>query len=128
MQVTGHEPKSVSVVLSDGILVITFHEALTPAEMTLAESVDGGARLKELQRELFNNSNSGFRRDVNRISGRKVREAAVEIDTMTGASSMSLRQTPKCRFSFAQRVFSGEHGRSVEQKINLSARKTTGSP
>jgi uncharacterized protein YbcI len=33
-----HVPKSVSVVLSEGTLVITLHEALSPAEKALART------------------------------------------------------------------------------------------
>ena len=38
---TGHVPKSVTVVLSDNTLVITLHEALSPAERALANSPGG---------------------------------------------------------------------------------------
>ncbi len=31
-QRTGHQPKAVTVVLSDDTLVVTLHDALTPAE------------------------------------------------------------------------------------------------
>ena len=33
-----HVPKSVTVVLSEGTLVITLHEALSPAEKSMAKS------------------------------------------------------------------------------------------
>ena len=35
---TGHTPKAVTVVASDETVVITMHEALTPAEKVLARS------------------------------------------------------------------------------------------
>jgi hypothetical protein len=37
-RVTGHAPKSVTVVLCDNTLVITLHGALSPAEKALAQS------------------------------------------------------------------------------------------
>ena len=40
-QTTGHAPKAVTVVLSDDTLVITLHDALTPAERALAKSAHG---------------------------------------------------------------------------------------
>jgi uncharacterized protein YbcI len=36
-QRTGHAPKAVTVVLSEDTLVITLHEALSPAEKALAK-------------------------------------------------------------------------------------------
>src|SRR5689334_6332592 len=35
---TGHVPKSVTVVLSEGTLVITLHDALSPAEQAMAKN------------------------------------------------------------------------------------------
>jgi len=40
-QRTGHEPRSVSVVLSDDTPVVTLHEALTPAETALLKDSRG---------------------------------------------------------------------------------------
>ena len=44
-QRTGHAPKAVTVVLGEDTLVITLHEALSPAEKVLARptSVDGAS-------------------------------------------------------------------------------------
>ncbi len=41
---TGHAPKAVTVVLSEDTLVVTLHEALTPAERDLAQSAAGAAQ------------------------------------------------------------------------------------
>src|SRR2546429_3044110 len=46
LQRTGHAPKAVTVVLSDDTLVVTLHEALSPAEKALACSPDGAARVQ----------------------------------------------------------------------------------
>ena len=48
-----HAPKSVTVVLSEGTLVITLHGALSPAETALARSPAGAAEMQELYRQLF---------------------------------------------------------------------------
>src|SRR5438105_608973 len=42
-----HMPKSVTVVLSEGTLVITLHEALSPAERVLSNSPEGAAQMQE---------------------------------------------------------------------------------
>lgn len=46
-------PKSVTVVLSEGTLVITLHEALSATERALAKSPTGVAHLKNLHRQLL---------------------------------------------------------------------------
>ena len=71
---TGHVPKWVNVVLSENTLVITLHEALTPAERALAKSPAGAARVQEFHRQLFNNSSVTLRKEIQRITGVEVRE------------------------------------------------------
>lgn len=44
-QSTGHEPKAVTVVLSDDTLVITLHEALSSAEQDVAKNAGGAAQV-----------------------------------------------------------------------------------
>jgi uncharacterized protein YbcI len=83
-QSTGHAPTDVTVVLSDDTLLITLHAALTPAEKALAQNPAGAAEIQEFHRQLFSNSNASLRQDVQRISGREVREAAAEVDPQTG--------------------------------------------
>src|SRR5271170_2054440 len=51
-----HVPKSVTVVLSEGTLVITLHDALSPAEKALARSPAGAAQMQEFHRQLFASS------------------------------------------------------------------------
>jgi uncharacterized protein YbcI len=84
-QRTGHAPQAVTVVLGEDTLVITFHDALTPAEKALAKSPAGAARVQEFHRQLFANSSDEFWQEIKRITGRSVREAAAEIETATGA-------------------------------------------
>jgi hypothetical protein len=45
-----HVPKSVTVVLSESTLVITLHDALSPAEKAMAQSPAGAAQMQEFHR------------------------------------------------------------------------------
>ena len=80
-----HVPKSVTVVLSEGTLVITLHEALSPAERALAKSPKGRAEIQELHRQLFAGSSESLRKEISRITGMEVREATAEVEPATGA-------------------------------------------
>jgi uncharacterized protein YbcI len=84
-QRTGHAPKAVAVVLSEDTLVITLHEALTPAERALAQSAAGAIRVQEFHRQLFSNSSESLRQEIKRITGRDVRESSAEVEPATGA-------------------------------------------
>lgn len=84
-QSTGHAPKVVTVVLSEDTLVITLHDALTPAEKAVAKSADGAAQVQEFHRQLFASSSEALRQEIKRITGRQVREAAAEIEPTTGS-------------------------------------------
>ena len=84
-QRTGYPPKAVTVVLSDDTLVVTLHEALSPAEKALANTAEGAARLQEFHRELFKDSVDLLRQEIKRITGVAVGEAAAEMETTTGA-------------------------------------------
>lgn len=83
-QRTGHAPSAVTVVLSDDTLVVTLHEALTPAEIALARNPQGAAKVQEFHRQLFANSTEEMRQVIKRITGRAVREAAAEVETASG--------------------------------------------
>jgi uncharacterized protein YbcI len=84
-QRTGHPPTAVTAVLLKDTLVVALDDALTPAELSLAKSAAGAARVQEFHRQLFANSTDGMRQEIQRITGRQVREAAAEIETATGA-------------------------------------------
>ena len=84
-QRTGHLPTAVTVVLLEDTLVVTLHDALTPAEKALAKSPGGAARVQEFHRQLFANSTAEMRQEIKRITGRQVRESAAEIETATGS-------------------------------------------
>ncbi|MFA5865539.1 MAG: Na-translocating system protein MpsC family protein [Phycisphaerae bacterium] len=83
-QRTGHVPKAVTVVLSEGTLVITLHGALSPAEQALAKSEAGAAKVQEFHRQLFAVTDASLRKEIERITGVEVREAASEVETATG--------------------------------------------
>ena len=83
-QRTGHAPKSVTVILSEDTLVITMHDALTPAEKALALSPAGAAQVQEFHRQLFLSSADSLRKEIKRITGREVREAAAEVEPASG--------------------------------------------
>ena len=83
-QRTGHEPKSVAVVLSGDTLLITLQGALSPAEKALAQSPAGAAQVQEFHRQLFATSANELRQEIKRITGVEVRDATTEIETTTG--------------------------------------------
>jgi uncharacterized protein YbcI len=82
---TGHIPQAVSVVLSDDTLVITLHEALSPAEKALSKSPAGAAQVQEFHRHLFANDSDSLKQEIRKITGVAVREATAEVETTTGA-------------------------------------------
>ncbi len=83
-QRTGHAPQSVDVVLSDEMLVITLHGALSPAEKDLAKSPEGAARVQEFHRQLFANVSDSLRQEIQKITGVEVREATAEVEATSG--------------------------------------------
>ncbi len=85
LQGTGQAPKAVTVVLSEGTLVVTLHEVLTPAELALSKTPAGADQVREFHRELFQNSVGALRQEIERITGVPVREAVAEVETTTGA-------------------------------------------
>ena len=83
-QRTGHQPKSVAVVLSGDTLLITLHGALSPAEQALAQSPDGAAQVQEFHRQLFSDSADQLRQEIKRITGVEVRQATAEVEPSSG--------------------------------------------
>jgi uncharacterized protein YbcI len=82
---TGYAPKAVTVVLSEDTVVVTLHEALSPAEKALARTPEGAVQVQEFHRQLFKTSADLLRQEIKRITGVAVGEAAAEIETTTGA-------------------------------------------
>ena len=83
-QRTGHMPSLVTVVLGGDTLVVTLHDALTPAERALAKSPAGAAQVQEFHRQLFANTTDEMREEIKRLTGRQVCEAAAEIEMASG--------------------------------------------
>jgi uncharacterized protein YbcI len=83
-QRTGHAPGKVTVVLSDDMLVVTLQDALTPAEKALAQTTTGAVKVQEYHRQLFANSCDAFNNQIKQVTGRNVREAAAEVEAVTG--------------------------------------------
>jgi uncharacterized protein YbcI len=84
-QRTGYPPKAVTVVLSEDTLVVTLHEALSPAEKALSRIPEGAVQVQEFHRQLFKSSVDLLREEIKRITGIAVGEAAAEVETTTGA-------------------------------------------
>lgn len=84
-QRTGHEPKSVSVVLSGDTLVVTLHGALSPAEQAMAQSPEGASKVREFHRRLFLEASDNLRHEIKTITGMDVREATAEVEPTSGA-------------------------------------------
>ena len=81
---TGHAPKAVTVVLTQDTLVVTLHEALSPAEKDMAKNPAGAAQVQEFHRQLFSHSSQSLREEIKRITGVTVREAVAEVEPTTG--------------------------------------------
>jgi uncharacterized protein YbcI len=81
---TGHTPKSVTVVMSDSTLMITLHGALSRAEIALAKSPEGAAKVQNFHRELFTSAADSLRQEIKRITGVDVREAVTEVEPASG--------------------------------------------
>jgi uncharacterized protein YbcI len=81
---TGHAPKAVTAALSGDTLVITLHNALTPAEEAMAKNPRGAARVQEFYRQLFADSAASLRQEIKRITGVGVREAVPHVHATTG--------------------------------------------
>ena len=83
-QRTGLAPKAVTAVLSEDTLVVTLHDALTPAEKALARTPEGAAQVQAFHRQLFSSESESMRQEIKRITGREVRKATAEVETATG--------------------------------------------
>lgn len=83
-QQTGQAPRSVTVVLSDNTLFVTLSDALSPAEIALAQTPKGAAQVQEFHQRLFEASAAALKKEIRRITGVEVRESAVEVETTTG--------------------------------------------
>ena len=84
-QRAGHNPRAVSVVLSDDILVIKLHEALSPSEMLLAGTAVGAGWLQEFHNHLFPAAFDSLWNEIERITGKQLCENPAEEEARTAA-------------------------------------------
>jgi uncharacterized protein YbcI len=84
-QRTGRRPSAVSVALKVDTIVITLHDALSPAEVALAQTPQGAAQVQEFHRQLFADSTTEMREEIARITGRQVREMASAAEASGGS-------------------------------------------
>jgi uncharacterized protein YbcI len=94
---SGHSPKAVTVVASDETVVVTLHEALTPAEKLLARSAAGAAQVEGYHRALFAVSCDQLRSEIQRLTGRRNRPSSS--NRPPARSSTPLRAARSCRSS-----------------------------
>jgi len=73
---TGRTPESASVLLGEKTLVVTLHEALSPAEKELSRTSEGAARVQEYHRQLFHDSSAALHDKFRKILGVEIRGAA----------------------------------------------------
>jgi len=105
-KMTGHAPRAITVVLSQDTLVVTLHEALSPAEKDMArQSPAGAAKVEEFHRQLFSNSSQSLLDEIRRITGVEVREAIAEVEPSTGDVVQAFTRSSMVQvFRLAQRV------------------------
>lgn len=83
-QRTGHAPTAVTVVLSEDTLVITLRGGLSEVEKALARCREGAAQVQGFHRLLFTSSSDSLWKEITRITGVEVCEAAAEVDSAMG--------------------------------------------
>jgi len=116
------------------------HGSLSPAEQVLAQSPEGAAQIQEFHRQLFANASDSLRKEIKRITGVEVREAAAEVEPTTGTvvkvfSTGSVVQVfllgaglPDASWSGSvpvdrQMTKESDHDGYVEKRPNLGVRK-----
>jgi uncharacterized protein YbcI len=66
------------------MLVVTLHDALSPAEIALSRTPAGAAQVQDFHRQLFASSATELRQQIKTITGVEVREAVAEVEPRTG--------------------------------------------
>ena len=90
-QRTGRVPSAVTVVLSGDTLVVTMHDALSPAEKALARTPEGAAQVQEFQRQLFASSLDVLRQEIKRINSLRYRAATAAFAGCDGGDDVLFR-------------------------------------
>jgi uncharacterized protein YbcI len=80
-QRTGHGAQSMMVTLNENMLFITLRDALSPAELAIAQRPSGAAQVQLFHQELFAGYAESLKREVQRITGTQVNEATVLVFT-----------------------------------------------
>ena len=112
-QRTGYPPKAVTVVLSDDTLVVTLHEALSPAEKALSHTPEGAAQVQEFHRQLFSSSSQSLRDEIKRITGVEVREAVAEVEPTKGAAVQAFTRSAMVQVFRLARSVPGDSWRGL---------------
>ena len=81
---TGIAPQSATVLLGEDTLVVTLHDALSPAERLMARTPEGAAQVREYHRQLFQSSAGALHREFTRILGVEVRESSIDVEPALG--------------------------------------------
>ena len=104
-ETTGRAPKAVTVVLSQDTLVVSLHEALSPAERDLAKSPSGAAQMQEFHRQLFSTSCRQLQKEIKKITGVEWRQVVAEVEPTTGAMVQAFTRSAVVQvFCLAQSV------------------------
>jgi len=96
------------VVFSGDTLVITLQDALTPAEKEMAKSPAGVAKVQEFHRQLFANSSDELLETIKRITGVVVREAAAEVEAVTGTVVLAFTSGSTAQVFLLDHVVTGD--------------------
>ncbi len=78
----GRKPTSVTVVIGGNSLVIAMHGVLSPAEKVRAAGAEGITHLQQFHQRLFQLWSDPLRREIQRITGLELREAAKDKATV----------------------------------------------
>src|SRR5262245_39500025 len=89
---TGRLAGSVAVAVSGDTLVVTLGGALSPAERALGTNPSGAALVQEFHRAVFASACGPLLRDIARITGTEVREAAADARPAAGAPALGARR------------------------------------
>ena len=122
-QRTGHEPKSVAVVLSGDTLLITLHGALSPAEQALAKSPAGAARVQEFHRQLFTNSADSCGRRSKESPGSRCAKRPRKSNRLRAPWCRCSRPAPWCRCSCSPGAYPRAVGAGTDQASHHKKRR-----
>ncbi len=115
-----HVPKSVTIVLSEGTLVITLYEALSPAERVLAQSPAGAAKMQEFHRQLFANTSNSLRRRSEESPGGRSARRLLKSSRRAAPWYRHLQPAPWCKSFSLPATRQRKHGPRVPRENRSS--------